>query len=341
MNSAQSASIKSFPGRGRNFPEAGLPGQPTSRRVKLKTAQLRIHKGRYGHLVGKSAGMRRVYSQIEKTARVNMPVLLIGDTGTGKELVAREIHFRSQRKEGPFVPVNMGAIPRELVASELFGHVKGAFTGALEQKLGRFAEAKGGTLFLDEISTMDEKVQIALLRVLETRRFRRLGGKQEEKTDVRLITATNVEPYQSVQSGRFRQDLLQRIEVLRITLPPLKKRKADIPLLVEHFLDLFKNEFDLDIQGISQEALKALKQYDWPGNVRELKNVLVQAAVTTETDFIELDHLPTRILNCLTEKQSPAPVKAISTLGREMELLSPGGGRERSSDHPSNGICAE
>lgn len=250
---------------------------------------------RFGSMVGASGQMKDVYSFIEKAAPVDLPVLIIGETGTGKELVAQEIHRLSHRSEGPFVPVNIGALPRELVTSELFGHRKGSFTGATHERLGRFGEAHRGSLFLDEISSIDEYSQIALLRVLECRQYRQLGSDSDRDADVRLIAAANVDPMQHVRNGRFRQDLLQRLEVLRVVLPPLRKRQGDIPALVRHFLKMCGSEFDTRVTGVASEAMELLKQYPWPGNVRELKNVIAQACVFAESGEVGIKHLPSRI----------------------------------------------
>lgn len=249
----------------------------------------------FGPLVGTTTGMRRVFALIEKAAKMEVPVLILGETGTGKDLVAQEIHRRSGRRACPYVAVNMGALPPDLVASELFGHAKGAFTGAADAKAGRFQEARGGTLFLDEITTMKEAVQVALLRVLETGKFRRLGAKRDTPTDVRLISATNMDPQQAVLRIGFREDLLHRLQVLRIDLPPLRRRKSDIKRLAEHFLGLFREEFDTQINGISMGALQVLKLYHWPGNLRELKNVIAQGAILAEHGKIRAEHLPSRI----------------------------------------------
>lgn len=250
---------------------------------------------RYGSLIGNSPQIQKVFAFIDKAARAEIPVLIVGETGTGKELVAREIHQRSRRRNGPFVPVNTGALPKELIASELFGYARGSFTGATETKQGRFSEARKGTLFLDEISTMDEIAQTSLLRVLETHKFRQIGGKRDLSVDVRIIAATNMDPRQGVREGIFRQDLLQRLQVLKIALPPLRRRKGDIKLLVPYFLDLFQKEFGTSVEGFSHETLALLRDYDWPGNVRELKNVVAQAVVMAETGRITPEYLPSRI----------------------------------------------
>ena len=251
-----------------------------------------------------------MFSFIRKAAKIDMAVLIVGETGTGKELVAREIHHRSERSEGPFVATNMGALPRELVGSELFGHVKGAFTGAVATKRGRFQEALGGTLFLDEISTMDERVQVALLRVLETGKFRRIGGKRDIATDIRVLAASNVDPRKVVRQGTFREDLLHRLQVLRVALPSLRQRKRDIAQLAYHFLDIFRREFDADVTGISREALSVLRAYRWPGNVRELKNVIGQAAVMAERGEITREHLPPRVSDRASRPAAAGPMSA-------------------------------
>ena len=265
--------------------------------------------------------MKKVYSFIRKAARFNMPVLIVGETGTGKELVAREIHSRSQRRDGPFIPVNMGALPLELVASELFGHVKGAFTGAVERKDGRFREARGGMLFLDEITTLDESAQVGLLRVLETRKYRRVGGSRDLTTDVRVLTATNVNPRRAIRQKTFREDLLHRLQVLRVALPPLRQRKSDIKRLAEHFLAVFCREFESEVGGISRDALDLLRAYNWPGNVRELKNVIAQAAVVAEQGEIAPRHLPDRVGAART------PVSSAEAYDQALEP-SPGGSAE-------------
>lgn len=266
-----------------------------------------------GRLLGRSAGIKKVLELIDKAAKVDLPVLLVGETGTGKELAALEIHDRSSRREAPFVAVNMGALPAELIASELFGHVKGAFTGALHARLGRFAEAEGGTLFLDEITTMDERLQVALLRVLEVQCFRQVGGSRNIPTNVRVIAASNQNPREAVRKGRFRADLFHRLQVFRIHLPPLRMRRNDIRLLAAHFLDQFREEFAGEVSGISEEAVRFLRNYGWSGNVRELKNVIAQAAVMAEKGEIRPEHLPTRIARPPegSDQAPPAPPETL------------------------------
>ncbi|RQV96613.1 sigma-54-dependent Fis family transcriptional regulator, partial [bacterium] len=251
---------------------------------------------RFGEIVGKSAAMKTVFSSIEKVASVDYPVLIVGETGTGKDLVAREIHNRSPRSKKPFIPINMSAIPSELVASVLFGHEKGSFTGASESHAGYFQEGKNGTLFLDEISTMDDNVQSALLRVLETKKYRKIGSNKEFKTDSRILAATNQATKILVKSKLFRVDLLHRLQVVQINVPPLRRRKQDIALLVQYFLQVIKQNYDRIAMTISKDALNYLKQYSWPGNVRELRNTIFHAAVLSEGNEIHTKHLPEQIL---------------------------------------------
>lgn len=266
---------------------------------------------RFGKMVGGCRKMRRVYSQLRKAATVDMPVLLIGETGCGKEIAAKEVHVRSERRAAPYVAFNAGAMAPELVASELFGHAKGSFTGANENKKGLFREANGGTLFLDEIGTMEMRTQVALLRALEDGKIRPIGGKRDVATDIRIIAATNEDLEKAVKEGRFRDDLLYRLRVLCVKLPPLRHRPDDIPMLCRHFIRTINAYYSFDITGISDEAIRALQEYEWPGNLRELKNVLAQATVTTGQGYIELHHIPSNILG----------VDSASDI--EIELLTP------------------
>jgi DNA-binding NtrC family response regulator len=257
---------------------------------------------RFGSILGAHPAMRRVYAMVEKAAKVDVPVLIAGETGTGKDLVANELHRRSGRSDGPFVAVNMGMLATELVGSELFGHRKGAFTGATTEKTGRFLEANGGSLFLDEIATMDEKTQVALLRVLDTGRFRPIGADRDVSTDVRLIAATNEDLRAQVEAGAFREDLLHRLEVFRIDIQPLRERGSDIPMLAYSFLDQYREELDIADVEITSEALDVLTAYAWPGNVRELKNAVVQAAVMAESGHIGAEQLPRRLFGSVVRK---------------------------------------
>jgi len=249
----------------------------------------------FGRLVGGSPRMRKVYSMIRKGAAVDMPVLIIGETGAGKGLVAQELHDRSQRSAGPYVAFNTGAVSSDLVASELFGHKKGAFTGATEDRTGRLQEASGGTLFLDEIGTMEARMQVSLLRALEEKKIRPLGAKRDVRIDFRLVTASNVDLEEAVREGRFRDDLLYRLRVLTIKLPPLRRRPEDIPMLCQSFIRSINREFAFEIKGVADDALRVLQEYEWPGNLRELKNVLAQATVTAASGHIQLEHLPSHV----------------------------------------------
>ena len=250
--------------------------------------------GQLEEIVGRSPPMQDVYRQIRLAAATDIPVLLLGETGTGKDLAAKAVHQLSDRKEGPFVTVHLAALPSELVASELFGHEKGAFTGATSRRQGRFEQARDGTVFLDEIGSIDEKVQVALLRLIEQKKFQRLGGRQVLPTNVRLITASNQDLAEAVDKGTFREDLYYRLDVFRIFLPPLRQRHGDIPLLFEGFLRRYRQSFEKNISGVSPECVSLLEAYDWPGNVRELKNVIQRAVLVCRDEVLRPEHLPQR-----------------------------------------------
>ena len=243
-------------------------------------------------IVGRSQAMRRVYRQIDQVAALPVTVLITGESGTGKELVAWRIHRKSRRSDGPFIPVNMGAVARDLVESELFGHEKGAFTGAAYQHKGKFETASGGTLFLDEISTMTEKLQVSLLRVLETMEFQRVGGQRSRKADLRLLAATNGDLRKDIEERRFREDLYHRLNVFNIHIPPLRERGDDIVLLAEHFLERYADELESPAESLSSEVLALLKGYSWPGNVRELENTMIRAVVMTRDPTVTPEALP-------------------------------------------------
>ena len=243
-------------------------------------------------IIGKGPRMQDLFALIRKVAKSNTTVLIEGESGTGKELIARAIHTNSQRSKGPFVAVPCAALPESLLESELFGHEKGAFTGAIATRKGSFELADKGTLFLDEVGDMSLKIQANFLRVLEQREFRRVGGTNLIKVDVRVISATNQDLNKLIKDGKFREDLYYRLNVVSVNPPPLRKRKEDIPLLVEHFLKKYSIENKKDVKWIHEDALKLLIQYDWPGNVRELENVIERAVVLTKEDFISSDELP-------------------------------------------------
>ncbi|MCF8029584.1 MAG: sigma 54-interacting transcriptional regulator [Desulfohalobiaceae bacterium] len=246
-----------------------------------------------GDMVSRSPRMRRIFNVLPTIAQSDSSVLIQGETGTGKELLAKAIHSLSHRSEGPFLAVNCGALPAELLESELFGYVRGAFTGADRDKPGRFAVARGGTLFLDEIGEIAPSVQIKLLRVLQEKAFEPLGSNKSVSADVRIITASNRDLEQLVREGGFRSDLFYRINVIRLDLPPLRERKEDIPLLVEQFIQRFNQLQNKSIPGIRSEALSLLGAHDWPGNIRELENVIERAFVLCpDGQFIETAHLP-------------------------------------------------
>ena len=250
-----------------------------------------------GHrLVGKSSQMREIYKLIGIMASNTMTVLIEGETGTGKDLVARAIHTGSSRKEAPFVPVDCGALPDDLLESELFGYEAGAFTDAKKEgKPGRFELANGGTLFLDEVSNMTPTLQVKLLRALQTQEIERLGGTQRLKVDVRVIAATNQELSEMVKRGQFREDLYYRFKRIALHLPPLRERQEDIPLLITHFLQLIQEELGKSIRGISKEGMELLQNYPWPGNVRELENCIRSAGALCRADVILPDDLPPEI----------------------------------------------
>ncbi|HTL44253.1 MAG TPA: sigma-54 dependent transcriptional regulator [Vicinamibacterales bacterium] len=265
--------------------------QETLREVKQLRRQLR-EQGSFGRIVGNSPSIRSVYRVIEQSAPTNASVLVWGESGTGKELVAQTIHELSPRATFPFVAINCAAIPETLLESELFGHEKGAFTGAQERRTGVFELAHRGTLFLDEIAEMQPATQVKLLRVLQERTFRRLGGRQEQSVDVRMIAATNLNPGEAVRNGKLREDLYYRLNVFTIELPPLRDRREDVPLLIQRFLNEFNAVNGKSVRAVDQETIQVLEQYPWPGNIRELRNVMERATILADADFITLRHLP-------------------------------------------------
>jgi len=271
----------------------------------------------FEEIVGSCKPMRQVLKQVEKVAPSDSTVLILGETGTGKELIARALHKRSKRATRAFVRVNCAAIPQSLIASELFGHEKGAFTGALQRRVGRFEAAEGGTLFLDEIGDLPMETQIALLRVLQEKEFERVGSNHPISIDVRVIAATNRDLPAAVVAGTFRQDLFYRLNVVPIAVPPLRERAEDIPLLVEYFVGRFANGAGKNIRHISKDTLEQLKGYDWPGNIRELQNVVERAVTLSETDTFVVDESWLR-----RESAGPSPRDGLSTLAdREVEMI--------------------
>ncbi len=273
---------------------AVVGGAETFRDLSLVEELRTQAKGRFqvGDIISRSRSMRWLFDVLPRIADSDSTILLEGETGTGKELVARAIHDLSPRREGPFVPINCGALPDTLLESELFGYKAGAFTGATKDKPGRFALARGGTLFLDEVSEVSPALQVRLLRVLEERQYEPLGGTRTEEADVRLIAASNRDLAGQVESGAFRLDLYYRIKVMKLDLPPLRHRREDIPLLIEHFVGAFNAVQGKRVNGVSPEALGVLVAHDYPGNVRELQNAIEHAFVLLREGRIELEHLP-------------------------------------------------
>jgi DNA-binding NtrC family response regulator len=269
------------------------------RRVEEENEQLkRALKQRYSfeQIVGKSESMLKIFDLVGQVASSRSTVLIQGESGTGKELIAKAIHANSPRKNHPFVPVNTGSMPADLLESTLFGHVKGAFTSAVSSKKGLFEVADGGTIFLDEIGTMSLETQAKILRVLQDRKFMHLGGIQEIQVDVRVIAATNIDLHLLVREGKFREDLFYRLNVITVDLPPLRSRTEDIPLLVGHFLEKFARENGKSFAHISPEALRPLMDYGWPGNVRELENVIERAVVLSNGSAIGIELIPDHIV---------------------------------------------
>jgi DNA-binding NtrC family response regulator len=267
-------------------------------RAEAEVIQLkRVLKQRYNfeNIVGKSDPMLRLFDTVAQVAPSRSTVLIQGESGTGKELIAKAIHQNSPRRDRPFVPVNTGAIPSDLLESSLFGHEKGAFTSASNAKKGLFEVANGGTLFLDEIGTMSMDMQAKILRVLQDRRFMHLGGTSEIQVDVRIVAATNVNLQQAVKDGRFREDLFYRLNVICLELPPLRQRRQDIPLLCQHFLKFYAEENGTEAPSLTPDALRILMDYEWPGNVRELENAMERGVVLSTTRTITPDLLPAQL----------------------------------------------
>jgi len=245
----------------------------------------------FEEIVGSSKPIRDLLKQVEKVARLNSTVLILGKTGTGKELVARAVHRRSKRADRPFIRVNCAAIPQSLIASELFGHEKGAFTGAVQRRVGRFEAANGGTLFLDEVGELPMETQIALLRVLQEKEVERVGSNHPISLDVRVIAATNRDLRAAVAAGTFRSDLFYRLNVFPIKVPSLRERVEDIPLLVQYFVARYSKQSGKTIRHIGKQTLDHLRSYHWPGNIRELQNVVERALVLSETDTFVVDEI--------------------------------------------------
>ena len=274
--------------------EKALKFQDTERENRRLRSELK-DKYSFGSMIGKAHNMEQVFDLIDTVADSRATVLVNGESGTGKELVARALHYNSSRASGPFIRLNCAALPKDLMESELFGHEKGAFTGAIKQTRGRFEMADGGTLLLDEISEIDPSLQAKLLRVLQEREFERIGSTQTIKVDVRIIATTNRDLQKEVEEGNFREDLFYRLNVIEIGLPPLRERREDIPSLVKSFIDRYNEENGKNVEGIADDALELLVQYDWPGNVRELENYTERAVVVARGPVLEVADLPQKL----------------------------------------------
>ena len=257
----------------------------------------------FENIVSKNEEMQKIFDVIKKVAQYKSTVLIIGESGTGKELIARALHYNSERAQNPFLPINCGAIPENLLESELFGHAKGAFTDAIRTKKGLFEEADGGTLFLDEIGELPGQLQVKLLRVLQEGEVRRIGESKPIQVDVRIVSATVKDLVKEVNEGRFREDLFYRLNVLPIHIPPLRDRKEDIPLLIHHFIKKYNEVMSKNVAGVDQKALEALMNYKWYGNVRELENTIERAIVLTDKDHIEVENLPVEVQDFKGELQ--------------------------------------
>ncbi len=276
---------------------------------------------RFDQMVGESEPMQRVYSLVEMVADSDVTVLLTGESGTGKELISRAIHHKSPRADGPFITMNCGALPDNLFESELFGYEKGAFTGAMATKMGRFELADGGTLLLDEVGELSLKSQVDFLRVLETKEFRRLGGTKLLKVDTRIIAATNRNLEEAVKQGDFREDLYYRLNVVPIRLPPLRDRADDIPLLVDQFLAECAAQHHREPKDVSREAMRLLRLYGWPGNIRQLRNLMERLVVTVKDAMIQPEHLPEEIQASKEDARTMVVTLGISLDRLEREVI--------------------
>ncbi len=291
--------------------ERALNQQALVREVHTLRKQLDLRFG-LDSIVGHDYKMLKIFDLVDAVAQSKVTVLIQGDSGTGKSLVARVLHHRSDRRDKPFVEVSCGAIPESLLESELFGHVRGSFTGAVGDKKGKFKAADGGTIFLDEISTASPALQIKLLRVLQERQFEPVGSNKTETVDVRVILATNVDLEQEVEAGRFRQDLYYRVNVVNIGMPPLRERIADIPLLADAFLERFCKQMHKEVLGFTDEAQQCLQRYHWPGNVRELENIVERAVVLTKNRHITIHDLPPKLVESAAADPTPDAYKPAS-----------------------------
>ncbi len=295
---------------------------------------LKIRKGectRFANIVGQDRKMHQLFSQIKEVAAFDIPVHIFGETGTGKELVAAAIHNLSSRRSGPFVPINCGALPEELIETELFGHIKGAFSGAIRDKKGRFELADKGTIFLDEVAELSKKMQVKLLRVLQEKTFEKVGGEKAVSVDVRIISATNKDLRKEVLQKKFREDLFFRLSVIPIKLPPIRERRSDIPLLIDHFLRQAAEISGRKTLRFSKEAIPLMMSYRWPGNVRELENAIQYAMVKCSGDTIQPDDLPPEIQISRLSCPKPGPEKKLTRSAVEFALKATGGNKAKAA----------
>ncbi len=276
-------------------------------------------------IIGENSSLAQVFKMLDKVAPTDSTVLVTGESGTGKELLVRELHNRSLRAQKPFIPINCGAIPKDLLESELFGHEKGSFTGAMSTKLGRFEVAEGGTIFLDEIGEMDMSLQVKILRVLQEKEIERVGGAGPRKVDVRIVAATNRDLEKEVEQGRFREDLYYRLNVIPIHLPPLRERQADIPLFIKHFLGHFCSKKNRPVLKLSEEAQRIFLAYQWYGNVRELENFMERLSILVDGNTIEISDIPVKILNTIENLDDlppfPQSTQQVSEQTEEKRIL--------------------
>lgn len=293
-----------------------------------KDADAKMRYYNFEGIIANSPQMMNILRLVRKITDVQSSILLYGESGTGKELIARAIHFNSMRKEKPFIAINCSAIPETLLESELFGYVKGAFTGANAEKSGLFEAAHGGTIFLDEVDAMSKNLQVKLLRVLQDRTFFKVGGTQPIVVDVRIIAATNQDLMDAIRSKQFREDLYYRLNVIRIELPPLREREEDIPLLVRYFVNKYSRKIDKNVRRVSEEAMDALLNYSWPGNIRELENTIERAVVISETDELRREDLPVDIFPVLNYSGKD---RSLDSVEREhiSKILSLAGGNKK------------
>ncbi|MEZ4741194.1 MAG: sigma-54 dependent transcriptional regulator [Bdellovibrionota bacterium] len=290
--------------------------------VAFSAPQVKFDEGR--QIIGGSSEIQKVFDVIHKLSKVETSVMIRGESGTGKELVARAVHFNSHRKKGPFIAVNCAALPENLIESELFGHERGAFTGADKKKIGKFQFAEGGTIFLDEIGDISLSMQVKLLRVLQEKTFTPVGNNQEIKADVRIVAATNRPLEQMIQKGTYRSDLFYRLNVLPIQLPPLRDRREDISALVDFMINKFNRTHKREIKSIDKKALNALRLYSWPGNIRELENVIEHAFILEANDIINIESLPEHISNSGSNKTdaSNTEMAKVSPMTKEVNIIS-------------------